>query len=138
MPSLFHSPTVPPSLSKCVCGASGSASGCTACPIDSTICHLSGSGRIAASPFHPGCPSPPLLPVWMNVSFLSPWLSYFHVVRVSLSSGCFLFLNCHCPSFGCARRCRVSTYATILAQPSKAIFISLSQKSFYWTIGRVS
>ena len=26
-----------------------------------------------ASPLCPGCPSPPLLPVWMNVSFLSPW-----------------------------------------------------------------
>ena len=28
----------------------------------------------------PGCPSPPLLPVWMNVSSLSPWLSDFHTV----------------------------------------------------------
>ena len=42
-----------------------------------------------ASP--PGCPSPPLLPVWMNVSSLSPWLSDFHTVRFSGSSGCFLF-----------------------------------------------
>ena len=40
-----------------------------------------------------GCPSPPLLPVWMNVSSLTPWLSYFHAVRFSGSSGCFLFLN---------------------------------------------
>ena len=29
----------------------------------------------------PGCPSPPLLPVWMNVSCLSPWLLDFHTVR---------------------------------------------------------
>ena len=60
--------------------------------------------------------SPPHLPVWMNVSSLSPWLSDFHTVRFSVSSGCFLFLNC-CPSFGCARKCSVSTYASILASP---------------------
>ena len=41
----------------------------------------------------PGCPSPPLLSVWMNVSSLTPWLSNFHTVRFSRSSGCFLFLN---------------------------------------------
>ena len=63
----------------------------------------------------PGCPSPPLLPVWMNVSSLTPWLSDFHTVRFSVNSGCFLFLNCCCPSFGCARRYSVSTYASILA-----------------------
>ena len=40
----------------------------------------------------PGCSSLPLLPVWMNVS-LSPWLSEFHVVCYSGSSGCLLFLN---------------------------------------------
>ena len=63
----------------------------------------------------PGCPSLPLLPVWMNGSPLSPWLLDFHTVRFSVSSGCFLFLNCCCPSFGCARRHSVSTYASILA-----------------------
>ena len=66
-------------------------------------CHLSHnppvsqSGCIATSPVHPGCLSLPLLPVWMKVSSLSPWLSDFHVVRFSVSSGCFLFLNCCCP-----------------------------------------
>ena len=62
----------------------------------------------------PSCLSPPLLPVWVSVSSLSPWLSDFHTVRFSVSSGCFLFLNCCCP-FGCARRHSVSTYASILA-----------------------
>ena len=71
---------------------------------------------IESSP--PGCPSPPLLPVWMNVSSLSPWLLDFHTVWFSVSSGCFLFLNCCCPSFGCARRHSVSTYASILAGSS--------------------
>ena len=63
----------------------------------------------------PGCPAPPLLQVWMTVSSLSPWLSDFHTVRFSVSSGCFLFLSCCHPSFGCVRRHSVSTYASILA-----------------------
>ena len=58
----------------------------------------------------PGCQSLPLLPVWMNVSSLTHWLSDFHTVQFSVSSGCVLFLNCCCPSFGCARRHSVSTY----------------------------
>ena len=62
----------------------------------------------------PCCPSPPLLPVWMNVSSLSPWLLDFHTVQFSVSSGCFLSFNC-CPSFGRARRHSVSTYTSILA-----------------------
>ena len=41
----------------------------------------------------PGCLSLPLLPVWMNVSSLTPWLSDFHTVRFSGSSDYFLFLN---------------------------------------------
>ena len=63
----------------------------------------------------PSCVSPPLLPVWMNASSLTPWLSDFHTVQFSVSSGCCLFLNCCCPSFVCARRHSVSTYASILA-----------------------
>ena len=68
------------------------------------------------------CPSPPLLPVWMNVSS-SPWLSDFHTVRLSVGSGCFLFLNCCCPSIGCARRHSVSTYASILAGSPDFLFL---------------
>ena len=64
----------------------------------STICHLTGSTNhcLAVSPLRPGCISPPLLPVWMNVSSLSPWLLDFHTIRFSVSSGCFLFLNFCC------------------------------------------
>ena len=39
------------------------------------------------------CPSPPLLPVWMGVSSLTPWLSDFHTVQISVSSGCCCFLK---------------------------------------------
>ena len=46
-----------------------------------------------ALPLCPGCLSLPLLLVWMNVSSLTPWLSDFHTVQFSDSSGCFLFLN---------------------------------------------
>ena len=41
-------------------------------PTQSSIHHL------VEHPFCPGCPSPPLLPVWMNVSSLIPWLLDFH------------------------------------------------------------
>ena len=41
----------------------------------------------------PCCPFLTLLPVWMNVSSLTPWLSDFHVVWFSVSSSCFFFLN---------------------------------------------
>ena len=79
-----------------------------------TVCHLVQPMPCSESSL-PSCPSLPLLPVWMNVSSLSPWLSDFLTVRFSVSSGCFLFLNCCCPSVGCGRRCSVSTYASILA-----------------------
>ena len=47
------------------CGDAGSASHPTL--------RQSRSRHGHASPVHPGCPSPPLLPVWMNVYFLSTW-----------------------------------------------------------------
>ena len=49
--------------------------------------------HLSASPPHLGCPSPPLLPVCMNVSSLTPCLLDFHTVQFSGSSGYFLFLN---------------------------------------------
>ena len=70
----------------------------------------------------PCCESfPPLLPVWVSVSSLIPWLSDLHTVRFPVSSGC--FFNCCCPSFGCTRRHSVSTYASILAKsPAHSVF----------------
>ena len=59
-------------LSVRECGAAGSASGQTACPVRPTL-RQSRSRHGHSSPLRPGCPSPPLLPVWMNVYFLFPW-----------------------------------------------------------------
>ena len=69
---LRHSESGPLGLSVREYGVAGSASGQTACPIHPTL-RQSQSRHSNASPLCPGCPSPPLLPVWMNVYFLSPW-----------------------------------------------------------------
>ena len=137
--ALSHSPVIPSGLSASKCGATCSSSyhllGSTSCsflascsracpaPQSSTLLHppavvlptpvLLPPCCRESSPA--SCASLPLLPVWMNVSSLSPQLLDFHTVQFSVSSGCFLFLNCCCPSFGCARRHSVSTYASILA-----------------------
>ena len=71
-PVLCHSESSPLCVSVRECGTAGSASDPTACPVRHTL-RQSGSCHGHASPLHPGCPSPPLLPVWMNVYFLFPW-----------------------------------------------------------------
>ena len=78
---------------------------------------VSGSSLVAPSPLHPAARLHPAYRSGWMFPFLSPWLSDFLVVRFSVSSGCFLFLNCRCPSFGCARRRSVFTYASILVFP---------------------
>ena len=98
---LLHSRAVPPGLSMHKCGIAGSAS-------------------LSVSPLHSRFLSPPLLPVWMNVSSLSLWLSDFHTVRFSVSSGCFLFLNLLLSFFWlCKEALSVylceSTYTSVLA-----------------------
>ena len=95
---LSRSPVVPPGLSAHKCGD---------CPVPKPLPLRDSSPQ--------GCPSPPLLPVWVSVSSLTPWLSDFHTVRFSVSSACFLFLNC-CPSVDCGRRHSMSPYASILAR----------------------
>ena len=73
LPAPF-SATLSPALSVYLreCGIAGSASGQTACPVRPTLLQsLSRDGN--SSPLCPGCPSPPLLPVWMKVYFLFPW-----------------------------------------------------------------
>ena len=80
---LSCSPVVPPCLSAHKCGTALSA----------TLPNLSSRHQLAASPLHPGCLSPPLQPVWMNVSSLTPWLSDFHIVWFSGSSGWFFIFK---------------------------------------------
>ena len=84
---LCHSESGPLGFSVRECGAAGSASGQTACPVCPTL-RQSWSRHSHSSPLHPGCRSPPLLPVWMNVYFLSPWC------RTSLPSIFCQFLLC--------------------------------------------
>ena len=73
LPALFSS-TLRLALSVYLrqCGAAGSASGQTACPVHPTLCQ-SQSHHSHASPLCPSCSSLTLLPVWMNVYSLSPW-----------------------------------------------------------------
>ena len=71
-PVLRHSESGPLGLSVHECGAAGSASGQTACPVGPTLLQ-SRSRHGNVSPLCPGCPSLPLLLVWMNVYFLSTW-----------------------------------------------------------------
>ena len=73
LPAPF-SATLSPALSVYLleCVAAGSASARTACPVSPTL-RQSRSCHSNASPLRPGCPSPSLLPVWMNVYFLFPW-----------------------------------------------------------------
>ena len=96
--SLFHSPFDPPGLSARECGI---CQPLLAPPAAHSMASL--GPPATALPWRessiPCCPSLPLLPVWMNVSSLTPWLSDLHTVRFSVSSGCFLFLNCCCPFF---------------------------------------
>ena len=84
--SLSRSPIVPPGLSNTNVGLPHLVCQSPPCP----------PGLLpAALPHHlcPGCPSLALLPVWMNVSSLTPWLLDFHTVQICGISGYFLFLN---------------------------------------------
>ena len=73
LPALL-STTLSPALSVYLheCVAAGSASARTACPVRPTLSQ-SRSRQGHMCPLRPGCPSPPLLLVWMYVSFLSTW-----------------------------------------------------------------
>ena len=51
----------------------------------------SSSRHLPMSPLRPNFLPPPFLSVCMDVSSLTPWLSDFHTVEFSVSSGCFWF-----------------------------------------------
>ena len=111
-------------LSMRECGAQGLLAVTLCAPFHNLPPRWVHPPHLALSPLCPGCLSPPLLPVWTNVSSLSPWSSDFRVVQFSVSSGCFFILNCSCPSFCCARRHRVSTYVSILVFPRLCHFLN--------------
>ena len=72
-----------------------------------------------SSPTSPGCPSLPLLAVWVNVSSLTPWLLDFHALWFSGSSGffvCLFVLICCYLSLGCVEKWSISTYTSILTR----------------------
>ena len=80
----------------------------------------------------PSCPSPPLLPVWMKVSSLTPWLSDFHIVQFSGSCGCFLFLNLLL-SFWLCKEAQCIYLCLRLGQKSDLYFFNVATKKFYIT-----
>ena len=114
----FTPPAVPPGLSMCKCGAAGSAShhlvGSASCSLAHPVPQSTTSLGPTAATF-PGVLSVPSMGLDECVFFNSL------VVRLPYSLiFCqfwlfFLFLNCCCPSFGCARSHSGSTYASILA-----------------------
>ena len=77
----------------------------------------------------PGCPSPLLLPVWISVSSLTSWLSDFHTVRFSGSSGCFLFLNLLLSFFWLCEEARCVYPCLHLVQKSLISFSKSSNSS---------
>ena len=102
-PALRHSGSSPLGLSVRECGAAGSASGRTACPVGPTL-RQSRSHHGNPSPLRPAAPvSAPPTGLDECLFFIS-LVSDFLAVRFSVSSGC-------------ARRRSVSTYATILVLP---------------------
>ena len=69
---LSYSPVVPVGLSARKCGTTQSTSCHLACPSHPTTA----LSWVLSTPS--GCPSPPFLQVWMNVSSLIPWLLNFY------------------------------------------------------------
>ena len=101
-------PAVHPGLSVCECGAAGSVSGQTACPV-LPILHQSRSLHGHGSLLRPGAHLHPSY--WSRGMFLFIYLvSDFLAIRFSVSSGC-------------ARRRSVSTYVAILVLHTSMILL---------------
>ena len=92
------------------CGATGSASGQTACPVQPTL-HQSWSRHRHVSPLCPGARLCPSYQSGCMFLFFIYLVSDFLAIRFSVSSGC-------------ARRRSVSIYAAILVLCSKNTFLS--------------
>ena len=81
----------------------------------------------------PGCQSPSLLPIWMNVSSLTPLLSDFHTVQFSVSFGCFLFLNLLLSFFWLCKEAQCVYLHSILAGRT-AMFLCMYTIYHIWFI----
>ena len=113
MRGLLCSPAVPPGLSMCECGATGSASGRTDCPVCPTIRQSLGPAallRVLSAPAACLLPS-----YWSGLMFLLYLLGCWTSLQFDFLSVlvCFFFFKCCCLSLGCVRRRSVSTYASI-------------------------
>ena len=105
----------PPGLSMRECGAIGSASGHTACPVGPTIRQSLG---LAELPRVPSTLAACLCPSYWSGQIFLHLLGCCTSVRFDLMSVLVVFVFKFCsPSFGCARRRSVSTYASILVSP---------------------
>ena len=70
---------------------------------------------LTATMLHPLCPdspSPPFLPVWMNMASLNSWLSDLHKFDFLAVLGVFSFEVSYDPSCDCARRGNMSIYTS--------------------------
>ena len=135
MHGLSCSPVVPPSLSALKCGTTCSTSHCL---VGSASCSL--ACPVPQSTTSLGPPAPALLQIlsaWLPASDPPTGLDecfFFISLVVGLPYSLifcqfwlFLFLNCCCPSFGCARRHSMSTYTFILARSPRSYFLKLQQ-----------
>ena len=130
MHALSLSQVVPPGLSSCKYGTALFASQCLTWSSSSCLASL-GLPAIAL----PRVLSAQL-PIYAPPTGLDECF-FFNSLAVGLpysSIFCqfwlFLFLNCCCPSFGCARRHSVSTYASILAGSLVKLHHSFLMHSF--------
>ena len=113
--SLCGSPVGPPGVCALECG--------TALPLATTSPTLSACCRLTTSPFSPGCPSLPLLPVQINAASLTHWLlasTQFNFLAVLLVF-CFC-VGCY-PSFACVRKqsCLPTPLSLLEAPPQSSI-----------------
>ena len=111
---LSCSPVVPPGLSVHKCGSTWSS-----------------SHHLAMHPLCPSCLSLPLLPVWMNVSSLTPWLSDFHADQFAGSSRNFLFLNLLLSFFWLCKEAKCIYLHLHFGQKSRFVFLKLCSKK-HW------
>ena len=92
------------------------------------------SYHLAACPLCPSCPSPLLLPVWVNVSSLTPWLSDFPIVQFSGSSAYSLFLNLLLSFFWLCKEAKCIYLCFHIGQKSLHLYVKTNFNGLYLSI----